>query len=75
VRSALHPKAKACLAAIDGASRQGAYIVICESDLSTLVQALKMSEYDLSDFDEIIFYRRGWNGPMSSLIMAEDGVC
>jgi hypothetical protein len=55
VRSALHPKAKACLAAIDGASRQGAYIVICESDLSTLVQALKMSEYDLSDFDEIIF--------------------
>jgi hypothetical protein len=46
LRSALHSEAVACLAAIDGANRIGASIIVSESDSSTLVRALKSNDYD-----------------------------
>jgi hypothetical protein len=44
----------ACLAAIQGANEIGVNRIIFESDASTLVQALKSNDYDMSSIGVVV---------------------
>jgi ribonuclease HI len=52
--SPIQSEAVACLAAIQGANEIGANRIILESDASTLVQALKSKDYDMSSFGVVV---------------------
>ena len=53
-KSALQAEVFACSEAIEGAARLGMYRVLFESDSSTLVQALKTTDYDLSEIGVLV---------------------